>query len=322
MPAATPHLLEANVLNVWLLNRRSPIDFITRRSFAYAFSALLIVVSLGALAVRGLHLGLDFTGGTLLELGYPQAVDLNDLRAALDKRGIEGAVVQHFGSSKDVLIRVPLNVAKPSADFAERVRDAATLADNTRAQVRRVEYVGPQVGEELVEAGGMAILLASGAIMIYIWWRFERRLALGAVAATIHDPLAIVGFFSLTQMEFDLTVLAAVLAVIGYSVNDTIVVFDRIRENLRRLRTAPPGEVVNVSINQTLSRTILTSGTTLLVVIALLIFGGPLLRGFSTALTLGILVGTYSSIYIAAASALDLGLDRSELLPVVPDARP
>jgi preprotein translocase subunit SecF len=306
-----------------LFKRETRIDFARLRKPAYAFSIALLMVSILSLTVRGLNFGIDFTGGTLLEVGYPVSVELSAVRADLDTAGVTNAVVQHFGTSRDVLIRLPLlRDAGKSADTAaigDQVLRALRTGKGPAPELRRVEFVGPQVGGELVVAGTLAVLIALAGIMVYIWFRFEHRLAIGAVAATIHDPFAIAGFFSLTGMEFDLTVLAGILAVIGYSVNDTIVVFDRIRENFRRMRKAAPAVIINASINQTLSRTIMTSGTTLLVVIALLLLGGPLLRGFSTALLLGVVIGTYSSIYVASAAALDLGLAHADLALVHPE---
>ncbi len=308
-----------------LFKRETRIDFTRHRKRAYVFSFALMMISLVALAVRGLNFGIDFTGGTLLELGYPSSIELSEVRLNLSEAGVTGAVVQHFGNSKDVLVRLPpiRETGKPvdRAAIGDRILRALRTAKGPAPELRRVEFVGPQVGGELVVAATLSVLIALAAIMIYIWLRFEHRLAVGAVAATVHDPIAIAGFFALTGMEFDLTVLAGILAVIGYSVNDTIVVFDRIRENFRRMRKAAPEKIVNASINQTLSRTIMTTATTLLVVIALLLIGGPLLRGFSTALLLGIVVGTYSSIYVASATALDLGLAHADLAVVLPETR-
>lgn len=300
--------------------RETEIDFVRHRRPAYVLSAIVLTVSVAAIVWRGLAFGIDFTGGTLLEVSYARPTDASEVRAELARAGFAGAVVQHLDRASDMLIRVPPSADAHSVDVGERVMRALRADTTDDIELRRVEFVGPQVGSELVEQGLLAVLIALGAILVYIWLRFERRLAIGAVAATIHDPIVIVGFFALSGTEFDLTVLAAILAVIGYSVNDTIVVFDRIRENFRRMRRASPGEVVNASVNQTLSRTIITSATTQLVVVALWIYGGPALRGFSIALLLGILVGTYSSIYVASATALDLGLDRADMLP--PPAEP
>lgn len=292
------------------------IDFMGQRKIALTISTILFLVSLGSLAVRGLNFGIDFTGGTVIEMGYPQPVDLSHVRAALAEGGVGGAVVQRFGTSRDVLIRIPPQEAT-SAELSTRIEEVLTRASEGNVpQLRRVEFVGPQVGGELIEAGGLAMLLVLVGILVYIGLRFEFRFALGAVLATVHDPVVILGIFSLFQLDFDLTVLAAVLAVIGYSVNDTIVVFDRIRENFRKMRKGTPVQIVNASVNQTLTRSLMTSFTTLLVVLALYFFGGEIIHGFALALIIGIVVGTYSSIYVASASAVMLGVSRADLMPV------
>jgi preprotein translocase subunit SecF len=278
--------------------------------------AALIVISLGSLFIRGLALGLDFTGGTLIEVGYAAPVDLGDVRDALTQSGFGSAVVQHYGSPREVMVRLAPRAGEDSAELSTRVLAALQQASADTVNMRRVEYVGAQVGDELTEQGGLAMLFALIGILIYVALRFEWRLSLGAVLATVHDTVFTLGFFSLFQIEFDLTVMAAVLAVIGYSLNDTIVVFDRIRENFRRIRTGTVAEVMNVSINQTLSRTIMTSGTTMLVVVALFIFGGQVVHGFALALIVGILIGTVSSIYVASPLALWLGVTRANLAPV------
>nr|MBS0022222.1 protein translocase subunit SecF [Gammaproteobacteria bacterium] len=303
-----------------LFRRQTNIDFIGRRRLAYMLSLLLLILSFVSLATRGLNLGIDFTGGTLVEIAYPQPVETINIQGILAKADFEGAIIQHYGSSHDVLVRIPPQPTGNKADLEQKVMATLRESGESSPELRRVEYVGPQVGKELVEDGGLAILLALGAIVVYIWLRFERRFALGALAATLHDPIVTLGYFSLFGTEFDMPTLAAILAVIGYSVNDTIVVFDRIRDNSRKMRKATPIGVVNTSINQTLSRTINTSGTTLLVIIALFVFGGPLLNGFSLALLIGIIVGTYSSVYVASAAALDLGLSRADLLTVDKDS--
>lgn len=297
-----------------LFSRETKIDFIGRRRLAYVLSLVLLTLSVVSLLFRSLNSGIDFTGGTLVEIAYPQPVETKDIQAVLAKAGLAGAIVQHYGSSHDVLVRIPPQPNGSQADLEQAVTAALHQSGESSPALRRVEYVGPQVGKELVEDGGLAILIALGAIVIYIWLRFERRFALGALAATLHDPIITLGYFSLFRTEFDMPTLAAILAVIGYSVNDTIVVFDRIRDNFRKMRKVTPVGVINASINQTLSRTINTSGTTLLVVLALFIFGGPLLHGFSLALLIGIIVGTYSSVYVASAAALDLGVSRADLL--------
>jgi len=290
------------------------IDFMGKRQLALALSALLILVSLGSLIFQGLKLGLDFTGGTLVEVGYAQPVDLARVRRLLAENGFEEATVQHFGSAREILIRLPAEPELSSADLSNRIMAVLQSDGETRPQLRRVEFVGPQVGEELKEKGGLAMLFALFGILIYVAWRFEYRFALGAIAALIHDVIVTLGFFSLTRLEFDLTVLAAILAVIGYSLNDTIVVYDRIRENFRRMRRGGALEIINASINQTLSRTLITSLTTLLVLLALAFLGGEIIRNFAIALTLGVVVGTYSSIYVASSFLVLLKVKREDLL--------
>ncbi len=292
------------------------IAFMKRRKSAVVFSAGLILVALISLVVQGLNLGLDFTGGTLIEVSYPKSVNLSEVRHALGEGGYDEAVVQHFGTSQDVLVRVPPRAGVSSAAIGDSVLKLLNQASDAEVTMQRQEYVGPQVGGELRDDGGLAMLFALFGILLYVTVRFEYRFSLGAVAALIHDVVITVGFFSVFQFEFDLTVLAAVLAVIGYSLNDTIVVFDRIRENFRKLRKATPVEVVDVSLNQTLSRTLMTSFTTLLVLIMLFFFGGELIQSFALALIVGIGIGTYSSIYIASPIALALGLHRAHLMPV------
>lgn len=291
-------------------------DIMGKRKIAVVISALLLLLSIAAIAARGLNLGVDFTGGYLIEVGYPQAVELAPIRAALKAGDFDDAIVQHFGSSRDVLARIAPRAGVNSAHLSEKVLDVLNNKGGSEASMRRVEFVGPQVGEELREQGGLAVLYALIGIVIYIWLRFEKKFSLGAVAALVHDVLVTVGVFALFQFEFDLSVLAAILAVIGYSLNDTIVVFDRIRENFRKLRKGTPTEVMNISINQTLSRTIITSLTTLLVLLALFILGGEVISGFALALIVGVVVGTYSSIYVASTSVLALGISKQDLMPV------
>lgn len=299
--------------------RETRIDFLRLKRYALVLSLLLLAASAAGLALRGLNLGIDFTGGTLVEVAYPGPAELDQVREALDAAGYGDAVVQHFGTARDVLVRV----APRTGPAGERVnnetisnRVLAALQDhNPDVELRRVEFVGPQVGEELTEQGGLAMLYAMAGILIYVAFRFEYRFSVGAVAALVHDVTITMGFFAWTGIEFDLTVLAALLAVIGYSLNDTIVVFDRIRENFVRVRKGTPQEVANLSINQTLSRTLMTSATTLLVVLSLLLLGGELIRAFSMALIVGIVVGTYSSIYVASAAALALGVSKEDLIP-------
>ena len=298
-----------------ILSGNTSIDFMGKRRLALVLSTVLILASLASLFTQGLKLGIDFTGGTLIEVGYAEPVDLAGVRKALAEAGFPDAQVQHFGSSRDVLIRIAPRESESSAELSSRLL-RALQARGAELEMRRVEFVGPQVGEELTEKGGLAMLYALIGILIYVSLRFEYRFSLGSVAALVHDVVITLGVFSVTQMEFDLTVLAAILAVIGYSLNDTIVVFDRIRENFRKMRKGSPVEVMNRSINQTLSRTLMTSLTTLLVLIALFVFGGEVIHAFAFALIVGILVGTYSSIYVASTVALHLGVSKQDLMPV------
>ena len=300
-----------------LFKNGTNIDFMGKRKIAVAFSAILILISVGSLLSKGLNFGLDFTGGTLIELGYSHPVDLEPVRGTLEKEGFPGAVVQHFGTASDILIRIPPRADTSNAEISNIVMDALKAGDSGEIQMRRVEFVGPQVGEELANDGGLAMIYALICILIYVGFRFEYRLALGSVFALVHDVIITLGIFSLFQLDFDLTVLAAILAVIGYSLNDTIVVFDRIRENFRKIRKGSSLEIINISLNQTLSRTMMTSITTLLVLIALFAVGGELIHGFATALIIGVIVGTYSSIYVASSSALMLGISKEDLMPVV-----
>lgn len=298
-----------------LFKKETHINFLGMRKPAVFLSLALIVVAIGSIAVRGFNFGIDFTGGTLIEVGYPQNAELTEIRQTLTDNGYGDAVVQHFGKATEVLIRIAPREGVSSADLSDKVLLALKGADNTVA-MRRVEFVGPQVGEELTNDGGLAMIYALIGILIYVALRFEYRFAVGSVAALVHDVIITLGVFSLLQLDFDLTVLAAILAVIGYSLNDTIVVFDRIRENFRMMRKGTPDEVVNASLNQTLSRTLMTSFTTMLVLLALFFFGGKLIHGFATALLVGIFVGTYSSIYVASAAALALGVSKEDLMPV------
>ncbi|MGR8920235.1 MAG: protein translocase subunit SecF [Gammaproteobacteria bacterium] len=286
-------------------------DFMGKRKLAVGATVILIVVAIGSLATRGLNFGIDFTGGTLVELGYAEAADLGAIRGALEGSAFDGATVQFFGSNRDVLVRLPPADDATAKDLGNRILEVLP-----GAEMRRVEFVGPQVGEELTEDGLLALLYALGGILVYIMVRFTLKFSVGAIVATVHDVIITLGLFSVLGLEFDLTVLAAVLAVIGYSLNDTIVVYDRIRENFRRFRKDDPVEVVNRSLNQTLSRTLVTSGTTLIVVVALFVLGGELIHGFATALIMGILIGTYSSIYVASSMIVALGVSKVDLMPV------
>lgn len=284
------------------------------RKPAVLLSAVLILVSIGSLITQQLNFGIDFTGGNVIEIGYEKDVELEPIRQVLAAEGFEDAIVQHFGSSKEVLIRFIPQADQNRAETSSQVINALKAASDQSLEQRRVDYVGPQVGEELTESGGLAVLYALIAILIYVGFRFEYRFSIGAVAALIHDVTITLGVFSVLQLDFDLSVLAALLAVIGYSLNDTIVVFDRIRENFRKIRKKTSLEIVNTSINQTISRTLMTSLTTLLVLASLFFLGGEVIHAFALALIIGVLVGTYSSIYVATSAALMLGIDRTDLL--------
>lgn len=298
-----------------LLSKETNINFVGIRKFALAFSAILLIVSVYSIVTNSLNFGIDFTGGTMIEVGYPQPVDLGEVRTTLEQGGFEDALVQNFGSLSDVLIRLPVIETENMAELSNQVVALLQSEQEEAIDVRRVEFVGPQVGEELAEDGGLAMVYALIGILIYVALRFEYRFAIASVLALVHDVVITVGFFSLFRLDFDLTVLAAILAVIGYSLNDTIVVFDRIRESFLKMRKAEPLEVINTSINATLGRTIMTSMTTLLVVIALYVFGGEVIHAFATALLIGILVGTYSSIYVAGTAVLLMGVTKTDLMP-------
>ncbi|MDM8567628.1 protein translocase subunit SecF [Candidatus Halobeggiatoa sp. HSG11] len=291
------------------------INFMGKRYIAMAISTLLVIAAISSLVMQGLVFGIDFTGGTLVEVGYKQDANLEKIRSTLHTNGFPDAVVQNFGSTKEVLIRLGVHEETKDNPLSSQIL-RLLKADGTEVDMRRVEFVGPQIGSELVEQGGLAVIYTLFGILIYVAFRFEYRFALGSIAALVHDTLIVVGFFSIFRLEFDLTVLAAVLAVIGYSLNDTIVVFDRIRENFVKMRKQDSINVMNISINQMLGRTVMTSVTTALVLVVLFVVGGELIHGFSTALLLGVIVGTYSSIYIASATALALGVSKADLMPV------
>lgn len=285
-------------------------NFMGLRRYALVFSALLLIVSVGSLSTQGLVLGLDFSGGTQIEVGYDEPVQVADLRVKLESAGFESPVVVHFGSETDILIRMQ---GEPDQSLAQRVYQVLQ-GDNEQIELRRVDYVGPQIGEELRDQGGLGMLVALVLVMLYVAVRFQFKFSVGAVMALVHDVIITLGVFSLLRLEFDLTVLAAVLAVVGYSLNDTIVVSDRIRENFRKIRKASPVEVINESLSQTLWRTINTSLTTMLVLLALFFFGGELIHNFAIALMIGVGIGTYSSIYVAATVMLAMNVDREDLL--------
>jgi len=298
-----------------ILNRKTHIDFMSRRKMAFIISAILMVLSIVSLATRGLNFGLDFTGGMLIEVSYPSAPLISDVRANLDDAGLDDAVVQTFGTASDIVVRIPpRNEEESDAELSTIVLEALQAGVEGDIVMRRVEFVGPQVGDELAEQGILAVVYAMIGIFLFVMFRFQWRFSVGAVAALIHDVVITMGILSAVQMEFDLTVVAALLAVIGYSLNDTIVLFDRIRENFPRLRKRSPIEVVNTSVNETLSRTLMTSMTTLLVLFALFIVGGEIIHSFAFTLIIGVLVGTYSSIFVAVL--LQLGVSKFDLLQV------
>ncbi|MBX2836068.1 MAG: protein translocase subunit SecF [Gammaproteobacteria bacterium] len=295
---------------------QTSIDFMSKQKLAIMLSGALLVIAVLAILIRGLNLGVDFTGGYTIELGYDSAPDLEQIRQTIVDAQMPEAQVQTFGSSSDILIRMAPREGLTNANLSTELVNALKPTTSGEIDVRRVEFVGPQVGEELREKGGLAILFALAGIIIYIWFRFEKKFSVGSVLALVHDVVITIGVFALFQIEFDLTILAAILAVIGYSLNDTIVVFDRIRENFRTMRRGTPLEVMNTSINQTLSRTVITSLTTLLVLSSLFIFGGKIINGFSLALIIGVIVGTYSSIFVASMAVLALGITKEDLMPV------
>ncbi|UTW12561.1 protein translocase subunit SecF [Marinobacterium rhizophilum] len=290
---------------------KTTIDFMALRPFTALLSLVLVLASVASLLINGLPLGLDFTGGTLIEVGYSQAPSLEDIRVLLAAAGHEGALVQTFGSLNDVLIRLSSSY---TPEIGEKVRNLLQSATSEVVDLRRTEFVGAQVGEDLRERGGMGVLVALAMITLYVSFRFQLKFAIGAVVALFHDVIIVLGAFSLFGWDFDLTVLAAILAVIGYSLNDSLVVADRIRENIRRRRQGSMRDLVNLSLNETLSRTLMTSFTTLLVVIALFLFGGSMIHGFATALLVGIAVGTYSSIYVASDLLLWMNLQSEDLV--------
>ncbi len=287
------------------------IPFMKWRWLAVALSGIALLTAVVSLGLKQLNWGLDFTGGTLVEVAYNDSADLIEVRETLAREGYEGAVVVSFGTDRDVLVRLPDGYSdEQGALMVEKLRGATEMS----VELRRIEFVGPQVGEELRDDGGIAMLTALGLVMLYVAFRFQIKFALGAVIALAHDVVFTLGFFSLTRLEFDLTVLAALLAVIGYSLNDTIVVSDRIRENLRKIRRASPVEVIDISLSETLGRTLVTSLTTLLVLAALALFGGEMIFGFAVALLVGVAVGTYSSMYVAATTLLQLGVSKEDVM--------
>ncbi len=294
------------------------VNFMSYRKLAQIASAILLVVSIASLSINGLKLGLDFTGGTLVEVAYDQSADLGSIRSTLETAGYKNALVINFGSDQDVLVRLPQS---NNSQLGDELLAVLNQDYDGNIDLHRIEYVGPQVGEELREQGGLGLLAALISVMIYVTFRFQFKFSIGAVVALAHDVIIVLGFFSLLKLDFDLTVLAAILAVIGYSLNDTIVVSDRIRENFRILRKGEPEDVINRSLTQTLGRTLMTSATTLLVLSSLFIFGGEIIHGFATALIVGVFIGTYSSIFVAANMLLALNISKEDLaIPVVEGA--
>ena len=289
------------------------LDFMGKRRIAGTASIAAVLLALGALYFKGLNLGLDFTGGTLVEVGFPAAADPAEVRGLLEQAGFVDGVVQQFGTDRDLLIRMPPQAQGDQATLGDRIL-AAVQAAEPEALMRQSNFVGPVVGEELAESAGLAILAALAVVMLYILFRFTKQFSVGAVVALAHDVAIVLGLFSVFQWSFDLAVVAAILAVVGYSLNDTIVVSDRIRENFRAIRKGSPVEIINTSLNQTLGRTLVTSLTTLFVLLALLIAGGEGIRGFAAALTIGVLVGTYSSVYVASNVLLGMNISREDLL--------
>ena len=298
-----------------ILDKKTDFNFMSKRKIAAVFSIVLLLSSITSLLMQGLNFGIDFTGGTMIELSYKEEVKLESVRSTLEKNGYGDAIVQNFGSIHDVLIRLPILETENMAELSNEIVATLQSGNESKIDVRRVEFVGPQVGEELTEQGGLAMLYALIGILIYVSLRFEYRFAIGSVVALVHDVLLTLGFFSILQLEFDLTVLAAILAIIGYSLNDTIVVFDRIRETFLKMRKGTSEVIVNRALNDTLSRTLMTSATTLLVVTSLFFFGGEVIHAFSIALMLGIVVGTYSSVYIASNTILSMGVSKADLMP-------
>ena len=309
-----------------ILQGKSTIEFMSKRKIALVLSMLLIIASIGSLFVNGLNFGIDFTGGYLIEAGYESEVDIGPIRAVLAENGFDDARVQHFGTAKDIMVRIAPREDINKAGLSDNILSILKSNSTQNVEMRRVEFVGPQVGEELRDQGGLAMLVALGGILLYVSFRFQFKSAVGAILALIHDVIITVGVFSITQMDFDLSVLAALLAVIGYSLNDTVVVLDRIRETFRTVRKRSPEEILNLSINQTLSRTLMTSLTTLLVLTALFVFGGKVIHGFAFALIIGVLIGTYSSIYVASSTLMAMKIHKQDFLVVakeeVVDDRP
>lgn len=298
------------------VSTKAMINFMSKRKLAMIFSIVLIIISIGSLATKGLNLGIDFTGGYLIEAGYQTDVKLDKVRTALANAKFKDAQVQNYGSSKDIIVRIAPREDINKAEIGDNILNVLKTTSEKEVVMRRVEFVGPQVGDELRDDGGIALLVALGGILIYISIRFQFKSAVSAILALMHDVIITVGIFSILQMEFDLTVLASILAVIGYSLNDTVVVLDRIRETFRNVRKTSAEDILNISINQTLARTMVTSLTTLLVLFALFFYGGEIIHGFAAALIIGVFIGTYSSIYIASSTLMLLKIHKQDFLVV------
>lgn len=298
-----------------MINSEERLPFMRFRGIAGIISAILVIASIVSLSVNKLNFGLDFTGGTLLEVGFEEPADLNRVRSSLEREGFGDAVVQNYGTQEDILIRLEPRTDVKAEELGSNILEALRAEFDKTVEMRRIEFVGPNVGDEFIEQGGLAMLTALICILLYIAMRFEWRLAVGAVAALAHDVTLTLGLFSVLGLEFDLTVLAALLAVIGYSINDTVVVCDRIRETFRKYAKLTPIQTVNRALTDTLRRTLVTSITTILVLLTLFFLGGPLIHGFATALLFGVVIGTYSSIYIASTVALAFGVSREDLMP-------
>jgi preprotein translocase subunit SecF len=297
-----------------LLNLKETLAFMSYRKIAMGFSLLLMLGSLASLTTKGLNWGLDFTGGTLIQVSFDKPADLKKIRNVMNTSGFDDAIVSTFGSARDVLIRLAPRTDVKAEMLSNQILTILGNESGDKVEMQRIEFVGPSVGEELKNQGGLAMLTALICILVYVAFRFEWRFALGSVSALAHDVFITIGLFSVLGKEFDLTVLAAILAVIGYSLNDTIVVSDRIRENFRKIRKGTASEIIDISLTQTLSRTIITSLTTVLVLVALYVQGGSLINGFATALLFGVFIGTYSSIYVASSIALSLGISKEDLM--------
>lgn len=290
------------------------IDFMSKRKLAMAMSLLLIILSIASLAKNGLNLGIDFTGGYLIEVSYPGDADIESIRGILGTNDFKNAQVQNFGTSRDILIRIAPSAGTNKATLSDEILTMLRQGSEQSVEMRRVEYVGPQVGEQLRDQGGLAMLVALFFILIYVSMRFQFKSAASAILALLHDVIITIGIFSILQMDFDLSVLAAILAIIGYSLNDTVVVLDRVRETFRGVRKNSPHDIINLSINQTLSRTLMTSLTTLLVLFALFFLGGEVIHGFAAALIVGVVIGTYSSVYIASSALLAMDINKQDFL--------